>query len=107
MIQMPRKSDDLIKLSTMFQSSLKHINQQNETQSRSLRECLSGVASTVKENSASMSECMISATNMMKECMMGMADLIKENSSQILQGVWEGLRFVIVALPGLFTYLFF
>ena len=22
-------------------------------------------------------------------------------------GVWEGLRFVIVALPGLFSYLFF
>ena len=24
-----------------------------------------------------------------------------------LLGVWEGLRFVIVALPGLFSYLFF
>ena len=84
-----QKSDDLGNLSTMFQSFLKHIDQQNETQRRSLRECLSGVASTVRENSASMSECMISATNMMKECMMGMANLIKENSSQILQGVQD------------------
>ena len=25
----------------------------------------------------------------------------------LLLGVWEGLRFVIVALPGLFSYLFF
>ena len=25
----------------------------------------------------------------------------------VLLGVWEGLRFVIVALPGLFSYLFF
>ena len=26
---------------------------------------------------------------------------------RFLLGVWEGLRFVIVALPGLFSYLFF
>ena len=29
------------------------------------------------------------------------------DQSPLPHGVWEGLRFVIVALPGLFSYLFF
>ena len=29
------------------------------------------------------------------------------NQFSLPLGVWEGLRFVIVALPGLFSYLFF
>ena len=32
--------------------------------------------------------------------------LVKICRFSLLLGVWEGLRFVIVALPGLFSYLF-
>ena len=35
----------------------------------------------------------------------GLAWELHELNSKV--GVWEGLRFVIVALPGLFSYLFF
>ena len=35
-----------------------------------------------------------------------LADLAKTCRFPLPLGVWEGLRFVIVALPGLFSYLF-
>ena len=76
-----------MKFNIMAHTLLSRISQQNETQNTSLsnmlKECLIGVTSIVRENSASMNECMKSIANMVQESNLQLCNLVKENRLQL------------------------
>lgn len=86
--ELPSQSNgDSMKFNIMAHTLLSRISQQNETQNTSLsnmlKECLTGVTSIVRENSASMNECMKSIANMVQESNLQLCNLVKENRLQL------------------------